>query len=123
MIVTVLLQCEGDSVGRGYINGQINHPPSVELVILSDFSALFRGTVPGGQIDFRIFFLDEDNDLVTFEWTDDCGGMLNPSTGGETLTWTAPSTLQPLSCTITATLRDDHGGSEVFTAPPIMVNP
>ncbi|RKH76248.1 hypothetical protein D7Y21_39170 [Corallococcus sp. AB045] len=79
--------------------------------VVSQVSGTKGQVLPGESTTLEVTAADPDGDILTFTWSDDCGGSFNNATVKKP-TWKAPAT-QPASgtCTVSVAPNDGRGGS------------
>ncbi|RKG62600.1 hypothetical protein D7X30_04765 [Corallococcus sp. AB011P] len=79
--------------------------------VVSEVSVTQGQLLPGDSTGLDVTVADPDGDLLTFSWSDDCGGSFNNATVKKP-TWKAPAT-RPSSgtCTVSVAPNDGRGGS------------
>ncbi|RYZ41541.1 MAG: kelch-like protein, partial [Myxococcaceae bacterium] len=70
---------------------------------------------PGGTVTLDVGTVDADGDVLTYAWSDDCGGAFS-NTATARSTWTAPSPAPAGGlCKLTVAVVDGRGGSTTGT--------
>lgn len=99
--------------GTALINATIDSSPQVELVTLST-----GHLEPGVAATASIVASDPDGDVLTYAWSDTCGGVWTPATTiapAAQSSLTVPVGTTAASCAIRVDVADGHGGTNFGT--------
>jgi hypothetical protein len=79
--------------------------------VVSQVSATKGQLLPGASTELDVTTVDPDGDVLTYTWSDTCGGSFNNKTVRKP-TWKAPATApESGACTVSVTPNDGRGGS------------
>lgn len=97
-----------------YTISVINNPPQITIMDVPSSAHISE------TINFTAEASDQDNDALTFLWSDNCGGTFSDSTA-QSPSWTAPDT--KVICNITLTVSDGYDQTQLTKAISVGNNP